>query len=62
MSPNRPKADIGGIFYSILLKIKPQIGRRPKKEDFLFHFVEKWVRNRPKAEIKGFYILYLILL
>jgi hypothetical protein len=40
---NYPKADKKGfyVFYLILLKNEPQIGRRPMKGDFLFNFVEK---------------------
>jgi hypothetical protein len=29
---------------------------------FLFNFIEKWASNRPKADKRGFYVNYLILL
>ena len=46
------------------MKNEPQIGRRQIREIlcFLFNFVKKFAPNRPKADKRGFYVLYIILL
>ena len=51
----RPKADKRGfyVYYLIVLKNKPKIGRRPIKGDFMFFIQFCWEMNRKIVKFWG---------